>query len=91
MSIASYLNANGHNAVICERFFTDKTPEEIITENNPDIIGISIVANQYLQDSIEISEAAKKFGISKSTFCKLFSLAPLITILSIYITYFLKS
>ncbi len=63
MSIASYLNANGHNAVICERFFTDKTAEEILTENNPDIIGISIVANQYLQDSIEISAAAKKLGV----------------------------
>ncbi len=63
MSIASYLNANGHEAIICERFFTDASAEEIIKNYNPDIIGISIVANQYLPDSIEISRAAKKIGI----------------------------
>lgn len=63
MAIASNLNANGHKAIICDRFLSDETPYEILKKHNPDIIGISIVANQYLNDSIDISKAAKNMGV----------------------------
>lgn len=63
LSIATYLNANGHDAVICDRFFCKDSVENIIKEHNADIIGVSVISHQFIKDAIEISKEAKKAGV----------------------------
>ena len=62
LSIATYLNANGHAAIICDRFFENSSVENVIREHSADIIGISIISHTYIHDAIEISKIAKRIG-----------------------------
>lgn len=63
MSIATFLNANGHEAVICDRFFENDSVENILKKHNPDIIGVSIMSHTFLDDAIVISKAASACGV----------------------------
>lgn len=63
LSIATNLNKNGHEAIICDRFFESASVEEVLEKNKPNVIGVSIMAHSFLKDAIVISEAAKKEGI----------------------------
>lgn len=63
LSIASFLNANGHDASICDRFFSNESIESVIESNRPDIIGISLITNRFMEDAADISKEAKKRGI----------------------------
>lgn len=63
LSIASYLNANDHDVVICDRFFCKESVENVIKEHNADIIGVSVMAHQFIKDAIDISKEAKKAGV----------------------------
>lgn len=63
LSIATYLNANGHNAVIRDRFFESDSIGKVLKEHSPDVIGISVISHTFLDDAILISKAAKAMGI----------------------------
>lgn len=60
MSIASYLNANGHEAQICDRFFCKDSIKKTLDSHSPDIVGISLITNRFINDAITISKEAKK-------------------------------
>lgn len=63
LSIASFLKSKGHDAIICDRFFTSEKAETTLQKHNPDIIGISVISNVFIRDAMEIAEAAKSMGI----------------------------
>lgn len=63
MSIATYLNANGHNAIICDRFCAKEDFSEIVRDFKPDIVGVSIITNRFIDDALDISALIKKSGI----------------------------
>ncbi len=63
MSIATYLNQNGHCAVVYDRFFSNEKISSVIDEHHPDIIGISVISQTFIKDAIVISKAAKASGI----------------------------
>lgn len=63
MSIATYLNANGHEAVICDRFFETDKIETTLKKHSPDMVGVSITSHSFISDAIVISKAANKMGI----------------------------
>lgn len=63
MSIATYLNANRHTAIICDRYFETCKVETTLKKHNPDIIGVSITSHSFLKDAIVISKAANKLNI----------------------------
>lgn len=63
MSIATYLNRNGHQATVCDRFFSNEKITSIIKEYEPDIIGISVISQTFIKDAIVISKEAKAAGI----------------------------
>lgn len=64
MSIATYLNANGHKAVICDRGNTKERIDSIIKENKPDIVGVSVITYSAIKDALKIAESAKKAGLT---------------------------
>ncbi len=61
MSIATYLNKNGHSAVVSDRFYDMRKIEETIAKNNPDIVGISVISQTFIKDAIFISKKVKKW------------------------------
>lgn len=63
MSIATYLNANGHKAVICERTITKQSLKCIIDNHKPDMIGVSVITYCAVKDALEIGAYAKNMGI----------------------------
>ena len=63
LSIATYLNKNGHEAVICDRSHTKEKTEKIIGDNKPDIIGVSVITYSAIKDALEIAACAKKAGV----------------------------
>ncbi len=63
MSIATYLNANGHEAIICDRFFETESAKSVLERHQPDIIGVSVISFSFIKDAIEISKTAKLLGI----------------------------
>lgn len=63
LSIASYLKANGHEAIICDRFFTKEKAEATLKRHSPDFIGISVISNVFIKDAITVAKAAKSLGI----------------------------
>ena len=65
MSIATYLNANGHEAIICDRFFETESAKSVLEKHKPDIIGVSVISFSFIKDAIEISETAKSLGNSR--------------------------
>lgn len=63
MSIATYLNANGHKAIICDRFFETDSVKDVLKKHNPDVIGVSVISFAFIKDAIHISKEAKAMGI----------------------------
>ncbi len=63
MSIATYLNANGHEAHICDRFFSKETVEELLEKYKPDFVGVSVISHSFLNDAMYISRIAKSADI----------------------------
>ena len=62
LSIASYLNANGHRASICTDVTSPKRIREEIHRFQPDIIGVSVIAVSFIKNAISVSKAAKREG-----------------------------
>ena len=63
MSIATYLNANGHKTIICDRFFEEKSISDIVSDFKPDIVGVSIITNRFIEDALDMSVQIKEKGI----------------------------
>lgn len=63
MSIATYLNANGHEAIICDRFFETESVRSVLEKHKPDIIGVSVISFSFIKDASDISRVAKSMGI----------------------------
>lgn len=64
LSIATYLNANGHNAMICDRFFSNSKVDNLIASFSADFVGISVISHAFINDAIKISKQAKSAGKS---------------------------
>ena len=63
MSIATYLNANGHEAIICDRFFETDSVRDVLKKHRPDVIGVSVISFAFIKDASDISKKAKSMGI----------------------------
>lgn len=63
ISIATVLKQNGHETIICDRYFENESVEVTLDKHKPDIIGISIISHTFLDDSINICKAAKERNI----------------------------
>ncbi|MBE6770649.1 MAG: B12-binding domain-containing radical SAM protein [Ruminococcaceae bacterium] len=63
ISIATFLNNNGHETVICDRFFNEEKVELILTKNKPDMVGVSVISNEFIEDAVVISKAAREYGV----------------------------
>ena len=63
LSIATYLNTNNHQAIICDRSHNKRSIEENLKEHKPDIIGISVITYSAIKDALKIAECAKKRGL----------------------------
>ena len=63
MSIATFLNNNGHQAVIHDRFFSTEKVSTVIERCQPDIIGISVISQTFISDAMVISKETRKFKI----------------------------
>lgn len=64
MSIATYLNANGHEAIICDMSHLKEKPEELIKKYSPDFAGISVITYRAIKNAAEISAAAKSLNVN---------------------------
>lgn len=62
LSIASYLNANGHTAKVLNRAITSTDIAAELDEFRPDFIGCSLLTVMAVSDSIAVSEEAKKIS-----------------------------
>ncbi len=63
LSIATYLNKNGHRAAVVDRFL-DHTPLDVLFERyKPDIIGIALIGNVTIHDMVEIGNYFHKKGV----------------------------
>lgn len=60
LSIASYLNANGHEAVIVERAVSNDSPEKKVNEFQPDVIGISAMSFLSSKDAKDVTLRLRK-------------------------------
>ena len=63
LSIATVLKQNGHNPIICDRYFESESVEVMLDNYKPDIVGVSIISHTFLDDSIKICKVAKERGI----------------------------
>ena len=64
LSLASYLNANGHDASVFDRYYRKENIGEFLDREKPDIIGISVITNRFMIDALDISKLAKKRSIT---------------------------
>ncbi len=63
MSIATYLNSNGHCAKVHDRTVSNEKIASVIENYKPDIIGVSVISQSFIKDAIAISKVARKFNI----------------------------
>ena len=64
LSIASYLEANGHEVKVLNRAIKSTDINVELDEFKPDYIGCSLLTNLLVKDCIEVSQAAKKRGVT---------------------------
>ena len=64
LSIASYLNANGHTAKVLNRAIVSTDIAAELDDFKPDFIGCSLLTVMAVSDSITVSKEAKKRGIT---------------------------
>ena len=63
LCIASFLQRKGHVVKIVDRCVENIPPAKIIKEFSPDIVGLSIMSGRGLNDSKQISDQARRYGI----------------------------
>ena len=62
ISLASYLNANGHDAAIYDRNCDKRSLEKAISDFRADVIGVSVLSLMSLADAREVTAQAKNMG-----------------------------
>lgn len=62
MSIASYLQVNGHTVKIIDRTIKTTNINKEIEEFRPDIVGVAVYSLKSFSDAKKVTLAAKKFG-----------------------------
>ena len=63
LSIATYLNANGNEAKICDLSVSHTDIKKLCAEFSPDIIGISILSVKHLDGAMFVTKKLKGFGV----------------------------
>lgn len=63
LSIATYLEANGHNVKVLNRTIKSTDIKKEFDEFMPDVIGCSLISTMSFKDAIEVSKEAKSRGI----------------------------
>ena len=64
VSIGTYLKQHGHSVRLYDRCVEKVKYKKLISEFNPDIIGVSVMSSRGLKDAIEVSKYAKEKGIT---------------------------
>lgn len=63
MSIATYLNKNGHEAFFVDRFY-DSTPlDELTLRYSPDVVGVALMSDTMLLDTMRLGEYFRDNGV----------------------------
>ena len=62
MSIATYLNHNGHTAKIIDRTIKTTDINKELSDFRPDIVGLSVFSLKSFTDAQKVSVAAKQYG-----------------------------
>ena len=60
LSIASYLESKGHVVKIIDRSYVKISPEQIIKEFAPDLVGVTVMSAVVYKDAVLVSKIAKK-------------------------------
>ena len=63
LSIATYLKNNGYNVKILDRMFDYCNFEEMLGEYSPDVVGVALMSNNTILDSIAIYDFFSAHGI----------------------------
>ena len=63
VSIATWLNANGHTAKIVDRSIKRYNISRVIKEFSPDIVGVSVISNKGIDDAVKVSAEVKRHGL----------------------------
>lgn len=63
LSIATYLNQNGHTAAIYDRTIGHISLKKELDRFSPDIIGLSLISFKPIKDALEIAAECKKRGL----------------------------
>ncbi len=63
LSVATYLNENGHNVKFIDKAICKCDIDKIIKDFQPDIIGISMMSAKTIQDVLKICKTAKSHNI----------------------------
>lgn len=63
LSIATYLNKKGHNALICDRMINYRDLEQEIVSFRPQVIGVSTLSFLGIADAAVIKKTAERYGI----------------------------
>lgn len=63
LSIATYLNKNGHTAAIYDRTIKHISLKKELNRFSPDIIGISLISFKPIKDALEIAAECNKRGL----------------------------
>ena len=64
LSIATYLNANGFEAKICDLSVSHANIVSVCREYQPDIVGISLCSVKHLDGAVHISRKLHKLGLT---------------------------
>ncbi|MCR5688910.1 MAG: B12-binding domain-containing radical SAM protein [Clostridiales bacterium] len=64
LSISTYLNANGHEARICDLSVSHSNVAKVCEEFKPDIVGISLCSVKHLDGAMHISKKLHRLGLT---------------------------
>lgn len=63
LSIATYLNRNGHHASVVDRSFRFESFDALHEQYAPDVVGISLISNMTILDMLKIASFFKGKGV----------------------------
>ena len=63
LSIATYLNKNGHTAAIYDRTIKHMPLKKELDRFSPDIVGISLISFKPIKDALAVADACKSRGL----------------------------
>lgn len=87
MSIASFLNANGHEARIETNVYSKRLIKNSLNRFSPDIVGVSVISSNFINNALMISKTAKKMGYTVVWGGPMASAIPKLALESEYVDY----